>query len=215
VSSQFPSLSCLFSYPPSLASSPCLQVLLDTNMQQNLQIVVNVAKEYTEQLTAEKIIELLEAHKSYHGLYFYLGSYIAFSENPEVRCGGRERVLRLAWDGCGGWGRVLWWSVMAVSALPCITMHHEFALVGQAYPEGTVPSCASEIIRLFHVTSPPPLTRPQVHYKYIEAAAKTGQLKEVERATRESNFYPPERVKTFLMEVRCAALRRAAGGRTP
>lgn len=43
--------------------------------------------------------------------------------------------------------------------------------------------------------------RPQVHYKYIEAAAKTGQLKEVERVTRESNFYPPERVKTFLMEV--------------
>lgn len=41
----------------------------------------------------------------------------------------------------------------------------------------------------------------QVHYKYIEAAAKTGQLKEVERVTRESNFYPPDRVKTFLMEV--------------
>lgn len=38
----------------------------------------------TVQLTAEKIIELLESHKSYHGLYFYLGSHIAFSENPEV-----------------------------------------------------------------------------------------------------------------------------------
>ena len=49
-------------------------------MQQNLQLVVQVAKEYTEQLTAAKIIELLESHKSYHGLYFYLGSYIAFSE---------------------------------------------------------------------------------------------------------------------------------------
>lgn len=36
------------------------------------------------QLTAEKIIELLEAHKSYHGLYFYLGGHIAFSESPEV-----------------------------------------------------------------------------------------------------------------------------------
>ena len=46
--------------------------------------MVNVAKEYTEQLTAERIIELLEAHKSYAGLYFYLGSYIAFSDNPEV-----------------------------------------------------------------------------------------------------------------------------------
>lgn len=101
----------------------CLRVLLDSNLQQNLQIVVNVAKEYTEQLTAAKIIELLESRGSYHGLYFYLGSYINFSEDPEV------------------------------------------------------------------------------HYKYIEAAAKTGQVKEVERVTRESNHYPPERVKTFLMEA--------------
>ena len=53
-------------------------------MQQNLQLVVQVAKEYTEQLTAKKIIELLENSKTYHGLYFYLGSYIAFSEDPEV-----------------------------------------------------------------------------------------------------------------------------------
>ena len=60
------------------------------------QIVVNVAKEYTEQLTAEKIIELLEAHKSYHGLYFYLGAHIAFSENPEV-------------GGCAGLGWARWW----------------------------------------------------------------------------------------------------------
>jgi clathrin heavy chain len=101
----------------------CLRVLLESNQQQNLQLVVNVAKEYTEQLTATRIIELLESHGSFHGLYFYLGGYLAFSEDPEV------------------------------------------------------------------------------HYKYIEAAAKTGQVKEVERVTRESNFYPPERVKTFLMEA--------------
>ena len=61
-----------------------LQELLSTNMQQNLQLVVQVAKEYTEQLGANKIIELLESHKSYHGLYYYLGSSIAFSEDPEV-----------------------------------------------------------------------------------------------------------------------------------
>ena len=67
-----------------LTTSPCLQELLTSNMQQNLQLVVQVAKEYTEQLGAGKIIELLEGHKSYHGLYYYLGSYIAFSEDPEV-----------------------------------------------------------------------------------------------------------------------------------
>ena len=101
----------------------CLKVLLESNMEQNLPIVVDVAKEYTEQLTASKIIQLLEAHDSYPGLYFYLGSRMAFSQDPEE------------------------------------------------------------------------------HYKYIEAAAKTGQAQEVERITRESEFYPADRVKTFLMEV--------------
>ena len=75
------------SLPPCaslLTKPPCLQELLTSNMQQNLQLVVQVAKEYTEQLGAGKIIELLEGHKSYHGLYYYLGSYIAFSEDPEV-----------------------------------------------------------------------------------------------------------------------------------
>ncbi len=61
------------------------QELLGTNIAANLQLVVQVAKEYTEQLGAGKIIEMLEAHKSYHGLYYYLGGYIAFSEDPEAR----------------------------------------------------------------------------------------------------------------------------------
>lgn len=41
-----------------------------------------------------------------------------------------------------------------------------------------------------------------MHYKYIEAAAKTQQIKEVERVTRESNFYPPERTRDFLMDAK-------------
>ncbi|KAK3233841.1 hypothetical protein CYMTET_55889 [Cymbomonas tetramitiformis] len=102
----------------------CLKELLSVNMRQNLQLVVQIAKEYTEQLTAESIIKLLEEFKSYEGLYYYLGSYLAFSEDPEV------------------------------------------------------------------------------HFKYIEAAAKTGQVKEVERVTRESNVYDPERTKMFLMEAK-------------
>lgn len=43
---------------------------------------------------------------------------------------------------------------------------------------------------------------PDIHFKYIEAAAKTGQLKEVERVTRESNFYDAEKTKNFLMEAK-------------
>ena len=41
-----------------------------------------------------------------------------------------------------------------------------------------------------------------VHFKYIQAACKTGQLKEVERICRESNCYDPERVKNFLKEAK-------------
>ncbi|KAL6748149.1 vesicle coat protein clathrin, heavy chain [Haematococcus lacustris] len=102
----------------------CLKELLVSNQQQNLQLVVNIAKEYTEQLSSAKVVEMFESQASYHGLYFYLGSRIAFSEDPNE------------------------------------------------------------------------------HYKYIEAAARTGQVKEVERVTRESNVYPAEKVKAFLMEAK-------------
>jgi len=35
---------------------------------------------------------------------------------------------------------------------------------------------------------------PDVHFKYIQAACKTGQIKEVERICRESNCYDPDKV---------------------
>ena len=102
----------------------CVKELLVSNPRQNLQIVVNVCKEYTEQLTSEAIVHLLEEQNSMEGLFFYLGALIATSEDPEM------------------------------------------------------------------------------HFKYIEAASKTGQIKEVERVTRESNFYDPEKAKVFLMEAK-------------
>lgn len=40
-----------------------------------------------------------------------------------------------------------------------------------------------------------------VHFKYIEAATTMGQLNEVERICRESNFYDAEKVKNFLKEA--------------
>lgn len=40
-----------------------------------------------------------------------------------------------------------------------------------------------------------------VHFKYIQAACFTGQLKEVERVCRESNYYDGEKVKNFLKEA--------------
>ncbi|KAG6533335.1 hypothetical protein ZIOFF_007202 [Zingiber officinale] len=102
----------------------CMKDLLLVNLRGNLQIIVQTAKEYSEQLGADACIKLFEQFKSYEGLYFFLGSYLSSSEDPDI------------------------------------------------------------------------------HFKYIEAAAKTGQLKEVERVTRESNFYDPEKTKNFLMEAK-------------
>lgn len=100
----------------------CMKELLLVNMRGNLQIVVQVAKEYADQLGVTDCVKLFEQFKSYEGLFFFLGAYLTTSEDPEI------------------------------------------------------------------------------HFKYIEAAAKTGQIKEVERVTRESNFYDAERTKNFLME---------------
>ncbi|GMI72607.1 clathrin heavy chain 1, hot ABA deficiency suppressor 1 [Hibiscus trionum] len=102
----------------------CMKDLLLVNLRGNLQIIVQVAKEYCEQLGVEACIKIFEQFKSYEGLYFFLGSYLSSSEDPDI------------------------------------------------------------------------------HFKYIEAAAKTGQIKEVERVTRESNFYDAEKTKNFLMEAK-------------
>ncbi|KAJ3059821.1 hypothetical protein HK102_009808, partial [Quaeritorhiza haematococci] len=105
-------------------SLECLKEMLTNNIRQNLQIVVQVATKYSEQLGPTNLINMFESFKSFEGLYYYLGSVVNFSQDPEV------------------------------------------------------------------------------HFKYIQAACRTGQLKEVERICRESNFYDPERVKNFLKEAK-------------
>ncbi|KAH7854674.1 hypothetical protein Vadar_016704 [Vaccinium darrowii] len=47
-----------------------------------------------------------------------------------------------------------------------------------------------------------PCEDPDIHFKYIEAAAKTGQIKEVEHVPRESNFCDTEKTKNFLVEAK-------------
>lgn len=102
----------------------CLKELMLTNARQNLQLVVQVCKEYSDQLGNDNIIKLFEEFKSYEGLFYFIGGIIAFSQDSNV------------------------------------------------------------------------------HFKYIEAATKINQLKEVERITRESSVYDPEKVKRFLMDVK-------------
>ncbi|KIJ55342.1 hypothetical protein M422DRAFT_219983 [Sphaerobolus stellatus SS14] len=105
-------------------SFACLQEMLRINIRQNLQVVVQIATKYSDILGPVKLIEMFESFKSFEGLYYYLGSIVNLSQDPEV------------------------------------------------------------------------------HFKYIQAATRTGQIREVERICRESNFYNPEKVKNFLKEAK-------------
>eukprot|EP00730_Choanoeca_flexa_P006582 TRINITY_DN12179_c0_g1_i1.p1 TRINITY_DN12179_c0_g1~~TRINITY_DN12179_c0_g1_i1.p1 ORF type:complete len:1670 (+),score=638.03 TRINITY_DN12179_c0_g1_i1:88-5097(+) len=105
-------------------SLECLKEMLTKNIRQNLQVCVQVASKYHEQLGSTALIDLFESFKSYEGLFYFLGAIVNTSQDPEV------------------------------------------------------------------------------HFKFLEAAVKTGQTKEVERLCRESNHYDPERVKNFLKEAK-------------
>ena len=58
--------------------------MLTANLRQNLQVVVQIASKYYEQLTTASLIELFESFKSYEGLFYFLGSIVNFSQDPEV-----------------------------------------------------------------------------------------------------------------------------------
>ncbi|CAG5077819.1 Similar to Chc: Clathrin heavy chain (Drosophila melanogaster) [Cotesia congregata] len=105
-------------------SLECLKAMMTANIRQNLQICVQIATKYHEQLTTKALIDLFESFKSYEGLFYFLGSIVNFSQDQEV------------------------------------------------------------------------------HFKYIQAACKIGQIKEVERICRESHCYNAERVKNFLKEAK-------------
>ncbi|KAJ7224497.1 hypothetical protein GGX14DRAFT_425944 [Mycena pura] len=105
-------------------SMACLQEMLKVNIRQNLQVVIQIATKYSDILGPVKLIEMFESFKSFEGLYYYLGSVVNLSQDPEV------------------------------------------------------------------------------HFKYIQAATRTGQIREVERICRESNHYNPEKVKNFLKEAK-------------
>lgn len=70
-------LQWLVNYFGSLSvedSLECLRAMLSANIRQNLQICVQVASKYHEQLTTQSLIELFESFKSFEG------------ENPDLIC---------------------------------------------------------------------------------------------------------------------------------
>jgi len=101
----------------------CLTDLLRHN-RQNLQVVVQVAIKYHEQIGAGKICKMFEQFGSNEGVFYFLGAILSSSQDPEV------------------------------------------------------------------------------HFNYIQAASRCGNMQEVERVCRESTVYDPVTVKNFLKEAK-------------
>lgn len=57
---------------------------------------------------------------------------------------------------------------------------------------------------IYHFLNPllPLINDADVHFKFIEAAARLGHFADVERVCRESKVYNPERVRDFLKEIK-------------
>ncbi len=50
----------------------------------NMQVCVEVAKKYHEELGSEDLVAVFEQNKAHEGLYYYLGAIVNFSEDPFV-----------------------------------------------------------------------------------------------------------------------------------
>lgn len=65
-------------------SLDAMNEMLSSNIRQNLQAVLQIATKYSELLGAGRLIELFERHRTAEGLYYFLGSIVNLSEDPEV-----------------------------------------------------------------------------------------------------------------------------------
>merc|ERR1719375_2544113 len=116
----------LVAYFGRMPPEVCLECLFDLlrHNRQNLQVTVQVAIKYNEQIGASKLVEMFESFGSHEGVFYFLGAILSFSSDPEV------------------------------------------------------------------------------HFKYIQAASRCGNMQEVERVCRESTVYDPVKVKDFLKEAK-------------
>jgi hypothetical protein len=58
--------------PTPLDSLECLKAMLQANIRQNLQVCVQIASKYHEQLSTDSLIEIFESFKSYEGKIFLI-----------------------------------------------------------------------------------------------------------------------------------------------
>ncbi|KIW71908.1 hypothetical protein PV04_00135 [Phialophora macrospora] len=61
-----------------------MDAMLTSNIRQNLAAVVQIATKFSDLLGSSRLIALFEKHRTAEGLYYYLGSIVNLSEDPEV-----------------------------------------------------------------------------------------------------------------------------------
>lgn len=76
-------------------SLDCMNEMLNANIRQNLQAVVQIATKFSDLLGSNRIIDLLEKYRTAEGLYYYLGSIVNLSEDPEVHFKYIEAATRM------------------------------------------------------------------------------------------------------------------------
>ena len=77
----------LISYFGRLSVDQCLECMdemLRFNIRQTLQAVVQIATKFSDLLGPTRLIDLFEKHRTAEGLYYYLGSIVNLSEDPDV-----------------------------------------------------------------------------------------------------------------------------------
>lgn len=78
-------------------SLECLRAMLSANIRQNLQICVQVASKYHEQLTTQALTELFESFKSFEGeisipLHFLLTAITDMAKISQSDISKRKRL---------------------------------------------------------------------------------------------------------------------------
>ncbi|KAG0650945.1 putative clathrin heavy chain [Hyphodiscus hymeniophilus] len=65
-------------------SLDCLDAMLKTNIRQNLGAVVQIATKYSDLLGPTRLIDIFEKYQTSEGLFYYLGSIVNLSDDPDV-----------------------------------------------------------------------------------------------------------------------------------
>ncbi|KAK7940789.1 uncharacterized protein PG986_013176 [Apiospora aurea] len=80
-------------------SLDCLDAMMKTNIRQNLQSVVQIATKYSDLLGPTHLIDLFEKYKTFEGLFYYLGSVVNMSEEPDVHFKYIEAATKMGQSG--------------------------------------------------------------------------------------------------------------------